>query len=54
MSEQWDDEVCEWCGTNEELSDETVTAMLHYWCDNCKVEVNVMDREVYQILEAGT
>jgi len=51
--EQWDDEVCEWCGRDQDL---TLSLSAHYqsWCNNCKEHVNVMDREIWQLLEEGT
>ena len=48
--EQWDDEVCEWCGRDQDL---TISISPHHqsWCNNCKEHVNTMDRELWQILE---
>jgi len=48
----WDDEVCEGCGTNEALhySDCLNVPVM---CGKCEAEVNVIEREVYDLREAS-
>jgi len=46
----WDGEVCELCGTNEELH---YSSFLNVpiMCGQCRTEVNVIEREVYDLRE---